>query len=403
MVEEKVMKKILIFSHALELGGAERALLGLLNSLDYEKYEIDLFLMRHQGELLRFLPKQVHLLPEIGAYTCLAVPIADVIKKKRAGILLGRIHGKRKAKKFVKKYNLPKDNGVELEYSHKYTRRYMPKVSEKEYDLAISFLTPHYFVAEKVNAKKKIAWIHTDYSNIELDIESEFKMWNTYDYIVSISDACSKGFYSKFPQLEKKIIRIDNIISTELIQEQAKAFDALEEMPEDGTVRILSVGRFCNAKNFDNVPDICRRLLEKGMKVKWYLIGFGPDEMLIQEKIREEKMEGHVILLGKKANPYPYMKACDLYVQPSRYEGNCVSVHEAQVLGKPVIITDYATAKSQLDDGVDGVIVPMDNEGCAEGIADIINDSQKRKCLCEYCRKNNAANNKEVEKLYAIL
>ena len=203
--------------------------------------------------------------------------------------------------------------------------------------------------------------------------------------------------------MEKKIIRIDNIISTELIQEQAKAFDALEEMPEDGTVRILSVGRFCNAKNFDNVPDICRRLLEKGMKVKWYLIGFGPDEMLIQEKIREEKMEGHVILLGKKANPYPYMKACDLYVQPSRYEGNCVSVHEAQVLGKPVIITDYATAKSQLDDGVDGVIVPMDNEGCAEGIAEIINDSQKRKCLCEYCRKNNAANNKEVEKLYAIL
>ena len=188
-----------------------------------------------------------------------------------------------------------------------------------------------------------------------------------------------------------------------MIQEQAKAFDALEEMPEDGTVRILSVGRFCNAKNFDNVPDICRRLLEKGMKVKWYLIGFGPDEMLIQEKIREEKMEGHVILLGKKANPYPYMKACDLYVQPSRYEGNCVSVHEAQVLGKSVIITDYATAKSQLDDGVDGVIVPMDNEGCAEGIAEIISDSQKRKCLCEYCRKNKAANNKEVEKLYKIL
>ena len=80
-----------------------------------------------------------------------------------------------------------------------------------------------------------------------------------------------------------------------------------------------------------------------------------------------------------------------------------MSVHEAQVLGKPVIITDYATAKSQLDDGVDGVIVPMDNGGCAEGIAEMISDSQKRKCLCEYCRKNNAANNKEVEKLYAML
>lgn len=397
------MKKILIFSHALEIGGAERALLGLLHSLDYEKYEIDLFLMRHQGELIRFLPKQVHLLPEIEAYTCLAVPIADVIKKKRAGILLGRINGKINAKKFIRQNALPVDNGVELEYSHKYTRKYMPKINEKDYDLAISFLTPHYFVDEKVNAKKKIAWIHTDYSNIELDIESEFKMWNAYDHIVSISDACTRGFCYKFPGLEDKIIRIDNIIPAELIKEQAEAFDVFKEMPEDGSIRILSVGRFCNAKNFDSVPNICSLLLKMGLNIKWYLIGFGPDEMLIREKIQEAKMEDRVIVLGKKINPYPYMKACDLYVQPSRYEGNCVSVHEAQVLGKPVIITDYATAKNQLNDEVDGVIVPMDHEDCAKGIAKVISDPQKMNCLCEYCRNNNFANNKEVEKLYAML
>lgn len=403
MVEKKVMKKILIFSHALEIGGAERALLGLLQSFDYEKYEIDLFLMRHQGELLDYIPKQVNLLPEKLEYACLAVPISEVIKKRKPGILFGRTFGKISAKKFAKENLFPEDNGVELEYSHKYTCKYMPQISDSEYDLAISFLTPHYFVAEKVKARKKIAWIHTDYSNIKLNIESEFKMWNAYDFIASISDACSKGFCSKFPELEKKIIRIDNILSTELVQEQAKAFDALEEMPEDGTVRILSVGRFCNAKNFDNVPNICRRLLEKEMKVKWYLIGFGPDEMLIREKIREERMEEYVILLGKKTNPYPYMKACDLYVQPSRYEGNCVSVHEAQVLGKPVVITDYATATSQLNDGVDGVIVSMDNKRCAEGIAEILRDSQKMKSLCEYCKKNSFANNKEVEKIYALL
>lgn len=403
MVEEKVMKKILIFSHALELGGAERALLGLLNSLDYEKYEIDLFLMRHQGELLRFLPKQVHLLPEIGAYTCLAVPIADVIKKKRADVLLGRINGKRNAQKFIRQNSLPVDNGVELEYSHKYTRKYMPKINEKDYDLAISFLTPHYFVTEKVNASKKIAWIHTDYSNIEIDEESELKMWDAYDHIVSISDACTRGFCCKFPGLEDKIIRIDNIIPAELIKEQADAFDVSEEMPEDGSIRLLSVGRFCNAKNFDSVPDICSRLMKTGLKIKWYLIGFGPDETLIREKIQEANMEDHVIVLGKKINPYPYMKACDLYVQPSRYEGNCVSVHEAQVLGKSVVITNYATAKSQLKDGVDGMIVPMDHEECAKGIAKILNDSQKMKGLCEYCEKNNFVNNKEVEKLYAIL
>lgn len=397
------MKKILIFSHALELGGAERALLGLLHSFDYEKYEIDLFLMRHQGELLSFIPKQVNLLPEIAEYTCLAVPILDVLKKRKISILHGRVAGKLKAKQFVKKNSLPADNGVELEYSHKYTCKYMPKVSEKEYDLAISFLTPHYFVAEKVNAKKKIAWIHTDYSHIELDVESEQKMWNAYDYIASISDACTKGFCSKFSELEIKIVRIDNIISAELIKVQAEEVDVTKEMPEDGNVRILSVGRFCHAKNFDNIPDICSRLLKKGMKVKWYIVGFGPDENLICTKIQETGMEKNVILLGKKTNPYPYMKECDVYIQPSRYEGNCVSVHEAQALGKPVIITNYATSKSQLNDGIDGIIVTMDNESCAEEIRNVISNKKMLRELAEYCRKNDFSNSYEVEKINGLL
>lgn len=397
------MKKILIVSHALELGGAERALLGLLYSLDYEKYEVDLFLMRHQGELLEYIPKQVNLLPEQVEYTCLAVPVSEVLKKKQIKMLFGRIIGKWKAKRFITKYELSADNGVELEYSHKYTCKFVPKISDQEYDLAISFLTPHYFVSEKVKAKKKIAWIHTDYSNISIDQKSELQMWGRYDHIVSISDACTVGFCEKFPTLRNKIIRIDNIISTELIKTQSDAFDPSREMPDDGCIKLLSVGRFCNAKNFDNVPDICKRICESGLKIKWYLIGFGPDEALIFEKIKESGMESHVIVLGKKTNPYPYMKACDLYVQPSRYEGNCVSVHEAQVLGKPVVITNYATAQSQLHHNEDGVIVPLDNAGCAEGIVELIKNPQKMVAFCEKCKNTDFSNSQETEKIYALI
>lgn len=373
------MKKILVFSHALELGGAERALLGLLQSFDYSQYEVDLFLMRHEGALMKYIPKQINLLPEIEAYTCLAVPITEVLRKKKIKVLYGRIKGKRKATNYVKKHQLEKDNGVALEYSHKYTCPYIPEINEKEYDLAISFLTPHYFVAQKVKAKKKIAWIHTDYSFVDIDIDSEEKMWNAYDSIVSISDACTEGFCSKFPELRKKIIRMDNIIPEDFVKEQADACDVSNEMPRDGSIRILSVGRFCNAKNFDNVPDICRRLVEKGLNVKWYLIGFGPDENLIWSKIKEAQMEEHVVILGKKENPYPYMKECDWYIQPSRYEGNCVCVHEAQILEKPVIITNYATAESQLEDGVDGWIVPMENDKCAQCIENILKGFSKMK------------------------
>ena len=97
------------------------------------------------------------------------------------------------------------------------------------------------------------------------------------------------------------------------------------------------------------------------------------------------------------------MKACDIYVQPSRYEGHSVTVREAQILGKPVIITNYPTAKSQIQDGVDGVICPMDNESIADAIISLANDKQKRARLVEYVSSHDYGNEKEVEKIYQLL
>lgn len=391
-------KKLLIVSHALELGGAERSLIGLLDALDPGTWDIDLFLLRHEGELMDAIPEHVNLLPEVPAYTVLARPMKDTLKEGHVLLTGARIAGKFAAKHF-EKANGYTDSGVGIEYSHKYTYRLMPPIQpDTEYDLAVSFLTPHYICAHKVHAKKKIAWIHTDYSRVRVNIASETVMWDAYDYIASISDAVTDSFLKTFPTLAGKIILIENILPTKLIQRQANAFSADKEMPPKG-IRLLSVGRYCTAKNFDNVPDICSRLIQSGLDVYWYIIGFGPDEQLIRQKSAEAGMEDRVILLGKKENPYPYIKACDLYVQPSRYEGKSVTVREAQILGKPVVITCYATSKSQLEDGVDGVIVPMDNEGCAAGIAVLLRDEKKMKVLQETCSQCDYSNSKEANKL----
>ena len=396
------MKKILIFSHAMELGGAERSLLGLLEAIDKTKYQADLFLMRHDGELLPFVPKDINLLPEVPAYTVLARPMAQTVKEGHFLITAARLCGKIAAARFAK-VHAHKESMVALEYSQKYTRRFMPPVQpDTEYDLAISFLTPHYFVAEKVRAKQKIAWIHTDYTHINVDVNSELAMWSKYDRIASISDAVTESFLKVFPSLASRIVLIENILPEKLVRTDATA-DVSAEMPDDGTVRLLSVGRFCAAKNFDNVPDICRRLLEMGLAVKWYLIGYGGDEALIHRKITESGMEEHVMILGKKDNPYPYIAACDLYVQPSRYEGKAVTVREAQMLGKPVVITNYATSASQLEDGVDGIVVPMDNTGCAEGIAALLRSPEKMAQLAENCRERDYSNAQEIEKIYNMM
>ena len=174
-------------------------------------------------------------------------------------------------------------------------------------------------------------------------------------------------------------------------------------MPKkEGRVNVLSVGRFTDAKNYDNVPDICRRVREQGIDICWYIIGYG-DETLIRQKMKEIGMEGYVVILGKRTNPYPYMKACDIYAQPSRYEGKSVTVREAQMLCKPVVITNYATAKSQIQDGVDGVIVPKDNEGCAKGIADFIRNIQLQNDIINYLHNHDYGNVDEVEKVYRMI
>lgn len=395
-------KTLLIVSHALELGGAERSLIGLLNALDSEQWDVDLFLLRHEGELMSEIPSWVNLLPPISAYTVLARPMRKTLLEGHILLTGARLLGKIVANIYVKK-NKHVDSVVPLEYSHKFTCPLMPKIQKnKTYDLSISFLTPHYFVAKKIRAKKKVAWIHTDYSKVQVDEKSEMKMWDAYDHIISISESVTNGFIKRFPMLKEKILLIENVLPETLVRKKAE--EPSLDIKRVGNEKILlSIGRFSYAKNFDNVPDICSRICQSGLNVKWYLIGYGGEELLIWKRIMEAGMQDKVIILGKKENPYPYIMACDMYVQPSRYEGKCVTVREAQMLGKPVVITNYSTSDSQLEEGVDGIIVPMDNEGCARGIISLLNDQYLMNTLSSNCKKRDYSNHLEVEKLSTLI
>lgn len=397
------MKSILIVTHTMELGGAERALIGLLNSIDYSKYSVDLFLERHFGELLEYIPEEVNLLEENPKYSCMAIPITDVIKKGKLLVAAGRLEGKLRAGRYTKRHKYFTAD-VSIEYSQKYTVKHMPMISQKRYDLAVSFLTPHYFTAQKVIANKKIAWIHSDYEAFQVDISSELKMWSAFDKIVSISDKVTESFLKSFPTLKEKIVLVENIHPAKFICSQAEEFSADKDMPKvDGELRFLSVGRFSHQKNFDNLPFIAKKMVEDGIKFKWYIIGYGTDGDIINRSIEESGMKDTVIVLGKRANPYPYMKACDFYIQPSRFEGNAVTVNEALILKKKVVVTNYATAESQIKDGVNGVIVPLENEQCANGIEKFIADNNLQNSISDYIKNVDFSHKEEVKKIYAVL
>ncbi len=399
-------KRIFISMHYMEIGGAEMALVGLLQALDYTKYDVDLFLHAHRGEMMQFIPKEVNLLPEIKEYAHIECPMKQALLDGCWGVLYGRLKAKWLTKRYLRKKGVT-ESAAGLQYVADCVSPFLPSLHQfGEYDLAISFLQPHNYVAEKVKAKKKICWIHTDYSVVDVNAELELPIWSVYDHVVSISDDVTKTFLQTFPSLERKIVKIENILSPKFVHHRADEFDAMDELQPTGmdghSIKIISIGRFTFQKNFENIPNICKRVnsrlstFDSRLSIRWYIIGFGGDEELIRSKIEEAGMQDHVIILGKKSNPYPYIKACDIYVQPSRYEGKSVTVREAQMLCKPVVVTNYPTAKSQIQDGVDGKIVSMDNEGCAAEIADFIMNTELQEKITEYLKTHDYGNEKEV-------
>ena len=394
-------KRIFISMHYLELGGAEAALIGMLQAMDYDRYDVDLFLHSHQGEMMRFIPKKVNLLPELKEYSMIEKPMTEALRKGCFRVVLARLKARWQYKRYLKQKGL-KESAAAFQYIGNVVTPILPSLEYLgEYDLAISFLNPHNIVRDKVKAKKKNCWIHTDYTRIDVNAELELPVWDSYDYVMSISPDVTKTFLQVFPSLKDKIVEMENILSSEFVRKRSEEFDVSTELTGDG-VKILSVGRFCEAKNYDNVPDICRRIREQGINLYWFLIGYG-DDSLIRQRIHEAGMEDYVIILGKRSNPYPYIKACDIYAQPSRYEGKSVTVREAQMLYKPVVITDYPTAKSQVKDGIDGVIVPMNNAGCAKGIADFILNLQLQQQIVDSLKRHDYGNENEIKKLYDII
>ncbi|MCP3030052.1 glycosyltransferase [Halobacillus sp. A1] len=391
------MKKLLITSFDMEVGGVERSLISMLTHFDYNRYDVDLMLCSHTGEFMELLPEKPSLLKENMSYKTFRMPVSQVLKQGKIPIGFSRLYAKYRAR-----VGESSEKGYkQMQYMWKYALPFLPKV-EKKYDVAISYLWPHYLVAEKVEAKTKIAWIHTDYSMVDTDVEMDIALWKKFNHIIAVSEQCKQAFIRKYPSLNNKVTVIENITSPELVREQAKE-NVQNPMDHDERFKIITVARLSHAKGIDQAVQAMKLLIERGYNdIVWYVVGYGGDEGLIRTLIKEYGLEENFHLLGKKINPYPFMEAAELYVQPSRYEGKAVTVGEAQLLGKPVLITNYPTAPSQVNDRIDGMICELSPEGIANGIEELRQDDSLRKQLEQNCTSQEYQNYNELEKLYQM-
>lgn len=178
---------------------------------------------------------------------------------------------------------------------------------------------------------------------------------------------------------------------------------AIEEADvEKDTNVIVSVGRLNYEKGFDIAVDTCKRLVDGGMNLVWYIVGEGSERTMLEKRINEYRLNNNLILMGNSPNPYKYMSKADIYVQPSRFEGKSIAIDEAKILCKPIVVTNFSTVLDQIKDGKNGIISEMNSKSLADKISNCIYDYELRNKLIKNLEKESSFADTEVEKLYCL-
>ncbi len=381
----------------MHCGGAEKALVSLLQSLDYSKYEVDLFLFKNEGILLKQLPKEITILPQPVNYTYFDMSLKmAVIKNFKKGnirviwyrILAGIVNKTEKIK------------AVKEQKVWAYLKKVLPSLA-KTYDVAIGYLekTPHYFCIDKVQASKKIGFIHNDYTMLQLDKKIDYPYFLKSDYIVTISEVCQAILKEVFPDFASKITLMHNISLPETIKKLA---DQTTELSNED-FNIVSIGRLHEQKGFDIAIKACKILVDRGLNVKWYVIGEGGQRGYLETLIKANQLEDTFILLGLKENPYSYVRMATIYAHPSRFEGKSIAIDEAKILHKPILVTNFPSAKDQIENGTTGVIVAMDPQAIATGIENLLLNKEFAYSLVENLQNEILGNEREIEVFYSLL
>ena len=262
----------------------------------------------------------------------------------------------------------------------------------KKYDIAISYAqgVPTFYVADKINADKKFAWVNVSYRLKNEDKEFQSKYYDKYDKIVAVSHSAKDVFTETFPKYKDKIEIIYDITDPNLISRMADIGESYKDK-FDGT-KILTIGRLAHQKGYDTALEACKILKEKGIKFKWYALGKGPLKDDIEKYITENGLENNFELLGVKSNPYPYIKDTYIYVQTSRFEGFGLAIAEARMLNIPVVTTEFDAVYNQMIQGKNGLVVDMNSESVANGILKLINDTELRNSIVEYLKTEKKGN-----------
>ena len=394
------MKKILFMCINMNIGGTEKALLTMLKEIDSSKYDITLLMLEEFGGFLNEIPNYVK------------VKYVDGFKRikpfiRESPYLLVKYFIKNK--KYIKSINTLLAYGIskitnDISYYYRYALRNVNKLDE-EYDLAVAYAGPMdlitYFILNKIKAKKKVQWIHFDITKIGFNKKFAEKNYKKFDKIFVVSEEGKEKLINLIPDLNNKIEAFFNIISCNLIENMGKSEKGFDD--SFNGIRILTVGRLSKEKGQDLTINALARLKDDGYKIKWYCIGDGHEKDNYKQIIKNLNLENDYILLGSKLNPYPFMKQCDIYVQPSRHEGYCITLGEARCFDNPIVTTNFTGANEQIKNEVTGLICDISEEGIYKSVKRLLDDKDLYNNIKINLSKEIVDSTNEINKLDKVL
>lgn len=398
--------KLLIIGIIMNCAGTEKSFLAFANSIDYDKYDVTLLLAKREGKLLDEIPPQINVITMDERYADMFLlsgknaiqTIFNCFVKHNPLILFQLIP-------YFLKICLFKSKRSDIA-----TRMWcdlMKKIPRfpGKYDVAAAYWGDRtmFYMCDKVDADKKIAWLHFDYDNPKREDKLYLSYFDRCDKIITVSENVNKALCNHLPQIADKCVVMENINSSSSIKALAESGTGFPDKEYTGK-RIVTVARICEQKGQDIALRVLKKLCDEGYDVRWYFIGNGDDRDISEFKASAMSMEiaDRAIYLGATDNPYKYIKDCDIFVLTSRYEGKPITVEEAKILCKPIVITNYLSAAEQLESGKFGMICNTNVEDIFLAVRRMINDNQKRALFELSLSETDFDNVSEMEKFYEI-
>lgn len=331
------MKKLLIVNNNLHIGGVQKALISLLWNI-HDRYDVTLLLFYAGGELLKELPPGIKVVALNSGYRFLGVP-------------------RQKARSWQERIVRGCFAVITRLIGRKYAVSLMGTGQKRleGYDVAISYLHNagekafyggcNDFVLNHVSVKKKIAFLHCDYSLCGANTPDNNRQYARFDVIAACSQGCANAFCKVNPQLAHKVMVVPNCHRYDRIRAMAEVAPVFMD-PEK--INLVTVSRFGKEKSVDRALEAIVGLGGLKDRIHYYIIGDGLQKPKLLEILEREQLQSCVTLCGQMDNPYGYMQAADLLWIPSRSEAAPLVIGEAACLGTPILSTKTSSAQEMI-------------------------------------------------------